>query len=296
MAWTREQLDEALVTYERELHRAGRRPGTITTYVGDARRFVDWLDGERVVRRDGTERIIRPAARARRVFQLGLIPTPPALTKLVHGWKGIGEPAQIAVAWPRDRWTTAFPRQRAMLRALPDTLDRMAIRGIAATAADSDAATEAAFVATMAWGFGWVGYGPHRTAKMLVTTPDALPRLRRVAVAARDESAVAAYGLLVHACRIKGLGPAFGTKFIAFCQPVEARPTALIHDELVSSWLAEHGRPDLSAAAWSRPTYEAYLAQMHAWADRLGVAPEVVEYLVFQAMADERGNQWASPR
>jgi hypothetical protein len=149
------------------------------------------------------------------------------------------------------------------------------------------------FVATMAWGFGWVGYGPHRTVKMLAT-PDAVTRLHAVRQAILSAGAVAGYRRLAGDCRIKGLGPAFGTKFITFCQPAGVRPAALIHDELVSTWMAANGRPDLSSTAWSGPTYEAYLDQVHRWADELQIDPEAVEYLIFQSMADERGNQWAT--
>lgn len=107
---------------------------------------------------------------------------------------------------------------------------------------------------------------------------------------------MAAYRTLAGEHRVKGLGVAFGTKYVAFCHPAGATPTALIHDELVSSWLALNGRPDLRAADWSPPTYEAYLSQMHAWADDLRITAEEVEYLIFQPEADDRGNQWSSRR
>jgi site-specific recombinase XerD len=47
MAWTRRQLDEAVTACELALQRAGRTAGTVTTYVGDVRRFVEWLAGSR---------------------------------------------------------------------------------------------------------------------------------------------------------------------------------------------------------------------------------------------------------
>lgn len=46
MVWTRRQLDEALTEYQRVLTAARQAPGSIRTAVGDARRFVRWLDGE----------------------------------------------------------------------------------------------------------------------------------------------------------------------------------------------------------------------------------------------------------
>lgn len=34
---------------------------------------------------------------------------------------------------------------------------------------------------------------------------------------------------------------------------------------------------------------------MHSWAVELELSPEAVEYLIFQSMADKRGNQWSIP-
>lgn len=68
----------------------------------------------------------------------------------------------------------------------------------------------------------------------------------------------------------------------------------MIHDDLVGSWLAANGRPDLSPARWVTDVYQAYLGQMHAWADELGMAAEDIEFLIFQSMADDRGGQWTS--
>jgi hypothetical protein len=297
VSWTKRELDEAVARYERELIVAGRTPGTIATYVGDARRFVEWLAGAQVV---PAARGVRPSGTRRigasgRVRLIAPIRAPRDLGRLVADWMRRGRPPQPGIAWPRDRWVSAFPHHRVTLHRLPDLLDRAGVRAVGDATKLTSASTEALFVATMAWGFGWVGYGPHRAVTML-GTPDAVARLHTVRQAVVSDGALAAYGHLAGDCRIKGLGPAFGTKFIAFCQPNGVRPAALIHDELVSTWLAANGRPDLSPTAWSVPTYEAYLDQVHRWADEVEIDPEVVEYLIFQSMADERGNQWANTR
>jgi len=91
MAWTTGQLDEALVAYERELHHAGRTPGTIATYVGDARRFVAWLAGTQGIHRANSTKGIRQIARIRRVVPFGVIATPRDLAKLVRAWQETGE-------------------------------------------------------------------------------------------------------------------------------------------------------------------------------------------------------------
>lgn len=297
MAWTRRQLDEAVTAYELALQKAGRTAGTVTTYVGDARRFVEWLAGERDLgARPLTRgsRATRPVVRVRRAGTGSLVPPPVALRKLVDDWENQGRPAQMAMPWPRDRWEAAFPAHKRVLRALPDALDRAAVRSVCARAGESEKAAQQALLATLAWGYGWVGYGPHRADAMLLA-PDAAKRLRAVAKIAENEGAIAAYRSLGRENRIKGLGPAFGTKFIAFCQPEYVLPAALIHDELVTAWLEANGRSDLRASTWAPRKYEAYLDQNVAWATELGVTPETLEYLIFQDEADRRpGSQRAS--
>jgi hypothetical protein len=288
--WTRAELVDALPRYEQELVAIGRTPGTIATYVGDARRFIDWLTGDSP-----------PAgsAKPRRQFVRRLQPqaseqTPPTtLTKLLSDWQRDGCPKQPGIGWPRGRWLSHFPAHAGTIRGMPQLLDRQSVRVIASHAADGSTQAEAALVATMAWGFGSVGYGPFRTERMLRATPDAATRLRNVAASIRDEGALAAYARLASDCRIKGLGPAFGTKFLAFSQPAGHSPVALIHDELVSRWLAREGRSDLSQTGWSTSTYAAYLDQMHRWADAIKEDPETIEYLIFQDIANDRGNQWS---
>lgn len=299
MGWTRRQLDQAVMDYERVLTEAQQAPGSIRTAVGDARRFVRWLDGEFEPQARKDSRVSsrpRYAERARRPPLGRLVSAPNELRKLVRRWNQQGQPAQVGIEWPRERWRAAFPKQQALWRDLPEQLDRKSVRAITDRAAESPGAAETALIATLAWGFGWVGYGPHRADQMLISTPDSRRHLQAVAVLARVDGAMAAYRGLAHEHRIKGLGPAFGTKFIAFCQPAGGQPVALIHDQLVGAWLATHGRPDLAAASWSSPRYEAYLDQIHVWADALGVNPETAEYLIFQAEADARGNQWATRR
>ena len=155
------------------------------------------------------------------------------------------------------------------------------------------ARAEVAFVAVMAWGYGGVGYGPYRTWRIL-TAPDAGHRLAGAARRLRDHGAMAAYDCLSDGgdCRLRGLGPAFGTKYLFFL-PSNAEPSALILDSLVAAWLKRETDLDVNPVAWSGETYRSYLDQMHRWAASLGCAPDELECNVFQAMANERGGPWA---
>lgn len=298
MDWTMERLDERLVEYEGQLVAAGYTEGTIGTYVGDVRRFLDWLDRGIVVG-PPRKRAMRPDRRATSAIPVGIsspVAVPPALRTLVADWEHRGRPPQEAMPWPRERWMNRFRDDAEFFGRLPDELDRDAVRGVTRHAVTDAASARNALLATLVWGFGWVGYGPYRADEML-TDADAGAHLLDVATILRDKDAMAAYRSLAGANRVRGLGPAFGTKYLAFCQPEGAEPAAMIHDELVTAWLEANGRPDLRATTWAPRIYETYLDQMHAWSRELGIAPETVEYLIFQEEADKRpGNQWARRR
>ena len=149
----------------------------------------------------------------------------------------------------------------------------------------------------MAWGYGTaVGYGPWRTRRVLMDTPDAARRLAAVAQTLAEGSALSAYSRLCNAgdCHLRWLGPAFGTKFLYFCQPIRPdEQKALILDNLVATWLRRATQLNLNSG-WSAQTYHKYLDHMHSWADSLGCMPEELEYCIFRTMSQERKSQWGS--
>ena len=207
---------------------------------------------------------------------------------------GRGSPTAVGGSWPRSRWEAHFPRHRGLFRELPDVLDREAVRRVALVAAEGESESERAFLATMAWGYGRVGYGPHRTANML-GMPDTRSSLVAAARSVRKDEALRGYERLAGDCRIKGLGPGLRNEVRQRSgKRLTASQPPLIHDDLVASWLRDNGRPDLSASAWSARKYAAYLDQIQAWADALDLDPETVEYLIFQSRANQQGNQWAN--
>jgi 8-oxoguanine DNA glycosylase-like protein len=93
---------------------------------------------------------------------------------------------------------------------------------------------------------------------------------------------MAGYQELGGRSRVFNVGPAFGTKFLFFCQDPAARRRALILDKNVTDWLRGHAGIDLNPLPWSPKTYETYLDQMHDWAARLEVEPQVVELVMFR--------------
>jgi hypothetical protein len=82
---------------------------------------------------------------------------PPQIRQLVSEWRAAGSPAQDGIPWPRQRWVARFPSHASVFAMLPDRLSRLVIRGACLGAAANPVAAERAFLAVMAWGYGWVG-------------------------------------------------------------------------------------------------------------------------------------------
>ena len=223
-----------------------------------------------------------------------ILPAPEALRRLIGPAGSHARRIQPGIPWPRDRWKKDFPEHGELLDSLPDLLDREGVRRVAKDAHLDPNHAVAAFVVVMLWGFGNVGYGPFRTRRILDDTPDSAGRLHAVAVALHDEGAEAAYRLFERDAKLKWLGPAFGTKFLYFAQPRGTDPQSLIHDALVSAWLAREAGINLPSLLWDTASYTTYLGLIRHWADEIGCDPEDIEYAIFQTMADERGSQWAN--
>ena len=195
--------------------------------------------------------------------------------------------AQRGIEWPRDRWLEAFPAHRACFDDLPHELDRHAVRAaVAGALARGDAL--AAVLPVMAWGYGRVGYGPHRVEQMLAPGESvAAESSPEAASVAQRGDAVAAYCLLGGSCRLDMLGPAFGTKFLYF-----VGGGALILDRLVADGLERVASIAITPTRWDDSAYSRYLEVVGRWADGLEVEPDVLEQVLFTAESTRTGNQW----
>lgn len=215
-----------------------------------------------------------------------------ALEGLVEEWRSEGEPAQKGIEWPRSDWLADFPIHQDLLRQLPRLLDRASVRDVCADAGRDETTAERAFLAVMVWGFGSVGYGRHRVHEILSDTPRSAERLVGVARTLAARGVMAAYRRLGddEDCRLKRLGPAFGTKYLYFCQPVGSEPMALIHDSNVVKWFKRHAALDLSCDRWDESIYGDYLDQMRDWAAYLRCRPDDLELRIFEATVQ---GQWA---
>ena len=238
-----------------------------------------------------SSRTNRPISAARR-----LVPTTnmalAELRGLVERWIAEGRPRQPGVPWSRSSWLQSFPAHRAMLKTLPGRLDQAAVRSACTRATVDRRGAEAAFIAVRSWGDSGNGYGPHRAFEILALA-GARDSLLAVARTLDSQGVMAAYRRLGDGgdCHIDGLGVAFGTKFLYFCQPNGQEPRALIHDSQISKWLRDHAGLRLSPDSWRPAAYAAYLEQIRAWSVELRCEPQDVEMLIFRSMA-RPGSHW----
>ena len=84
------------------------------------------------------------------------------------------------------------------------------------------------------------------------------------------------------------LGPAFGTKFLYFCQAAASDIKALIFDNLVATWLRREAPPHLDPCLGSVPNYSQYLGHMHRWLSALDCSADDLEYPHLCSMASEQ--------
>ncbi len=220
-------------------------------------------------------------------------PVPAAVESIVNDWTAGGRPAQPGIAWHPDRWIEKFPRHADVFAALPELLDRTAVARMRGDAVVSAEGAERFFLAVMAWGMGSNGYGPWRTNRILEETTGSTRRLHTVAKRLDADGPMVSYRLLGGSCRLKYLGPAFGTKFLHFLSNPASPDAAIVFDDLMAAWLKKNTNLSLNPLQWSPPTYSKYLRSMRQWAERLGISPAELESCIFRAEANARpGNQW----
>lgn len=230
--------------------------------------------------------MLPPAAEWSLAMHHHLMRAPKSLRELLERRSG---QVQQGIAWPRDRWDHAFPAQ-SVFSALPPTLDRERVRRACAKAGASEDAATDGFLATMAWGYGNVGYGAWRVAQAFKDR-DPGRKLLDVVVALRSAGPQAAYRLMAGPSRLHRIGPAFGTKFLYFADSRRHNRRALILDRLVAEWLRLNTTFRVNPVPWAPSRYDAYLDQMHEWAEDLEVEPDAVELAIFQEMSES--GQWA---
>jgi len=221
-------------------------------------------------------------------------PIPDDLLSTAMRWQQAGRPPQRGSSWSLRSWQDGLPEQSDFLATVPNPIDRASAISLCRRAGDEPAAAVHGFVAAMLWGYGMVGYGPFRTARVLHDNDAAAERLQHAAVLARDDGGPAAFDWLARH-RLRWLGVAFATKYLYFCAATGSATPALVLDQLVRDWLADHADWRLSRE-WNVADYRAYVTTVCAWGVELGLPPPDVEMLIFTlAVAALPASQWSQP-
>ncbi len=200
----------------------------------------------------------------------------------IQSWKDNGSIAQDGAKWTSTErnWVEAFPEHEAFLRKLPKMIDRVIVREICYSNANSIIEK---FLTTMVWGYSDRGYGAFRVSTMLAEE-HAERTLLQVSKLANESQPKEAYEFL-KGNRIYNLGPSYGTKFIAFNTPRVA--CAPILDSLIILWMKEFAREEfsgvsLSSTTWNSKTYSAYCDWIGLHAEATSCFPDEVELALFR--------------
>jgi hypothetical protein len=218
------------------------------------------------------------------------VDVPTRLYLLLTAWDQQDRPAQPGIGWNHATWSERLPAHRELFDRLPNPIDRSTAQAHVQHANRAGRYLEA-FVAAMVWGYGGVGYGPYRTARVLTSNPPAAAIFRKIARLVGQDSGPDAFAWLA-SHRLKWLGVAFATKYLFFCHPGDGTRAALVLDSLVSRWLHQHA--DLRIRlTWRVDDYRRYIDTVTGWAEDLKVTPADVEYLMFaDAVAARSRSQW----
>src|SRR5687768_12380168 len=94
-------------------------------------------------------------------------PIPGALVGAERRWLASGRPPQHPIAWRLTSWQRTLPEHAGFFATLPNPIGRADVIELCEAADSSEEAAVRGFLAAMVWGYGRVGYGPHRTALVL---------------------------------------------------------------------------------------------------------------------------------
>ncbi|MCD2186615.1 8-oxoguanine DNA glycosylase OGG fold protein [Actinomycetospora soli] len=204
---------------------------------------------------------------------------------------------QRAVAWSEKAWEKHFA-DYSVVESLPNPLGRGDVLEVFAVAQAEATETTVvdAFIASMVWGFGRVGYGAWRTRRIL-DVADAPARLLAVhAEATAGGGPVGFRAMADHP--VQHLGVAFGTKFLFFAvEAAGVKPAAPVLDRVVRSWLADNVGLRLDIWSWRRPQdYELYCEKLTEWGEARGPSVGDVEEAIFEFALRGPGAREAQPR
>lgn len=193
------------------------------------------------------------------------------------------------------RWTSDLPSVEQTIKALPDAIDRALVAGTVDDLVEQGDVVPA-FIVAMMWGHGKSNYGPSRTAKILagsesegdVRTGPSAGKLTESVRLARGQGPVEGFRYLNNTGHIKGLGPAFFTKWLYFVTArgqARSKGAAPVLDALIIRWLKE--KADTRLRYGKTPDYQRYIELLEAWGKPHDRTPVEVEEGIFRLIRND---------
>lgn len=231
---------------------------------------------------------------------------PPVLIGTYSRWQSSGRPAQVRSRWNVEAWARRLPEYESLLRSFPHgAIGRQHGIDRVGKVTDEDSAVSA-FLLSMIWGYGPVGYGPFRTRRVL-NGKDASSRLLAVAQIAQTDGGLRAFEHVVRERKrdreyLKFLGPAFGTKYLYFLTAaMPAVETTPVMDAVVERWFRKNVTGSaVSVFQWQAESYASFLGHLREWSRTLtgsetkSLELDDVEYLIFASGANfENSRDWS---
>lgn len=209
-------------------------------------------------------------------------------------------------------WDPAFATTASMCEALEKSGDVRIARsdlltlGNQLSAQSSDAALRAYLYNVNAWGYGSSGYGAARTKRVADSAQfcdSARVVLGRLRESPEDGAVLAYFDLLNDQHHVRGWGPAFFTKFLAFAgngPDLDNAPPTSEAPQILDRWMAraiDNLVPPIAVkgirgfartSRWTTPQYAYYVRVVARWANRTQLTPMKVERVLFHHHRDRR--------
>ncbi|MFE7604938.1 hypothetical protein ACFU1Q_07200 [Brachybacterium paraconglomeratum] len=210
-------------------------------------------------------------------------------------------PAQQAFPWERSVWEPVVhdvPDAAAALRDLPHRIDRQIVRDVVQANLTRDRVL-GALLPMLIWG----GTQPRRatSARAILTgvlrrgnfdmpVDDSIrDRLLEGARRVQEDGAAAGFYYMNNDGKVKHLGGAYFTKWLAFTsmtRTIGGPEVAPILDKRVIGWIRENTTPSEKLTTWRTRSYERYLELLDAWGAPYGRTRTQVELAIFELTRD----------